>query len=76
MQSIIDFLLALIGAVLGFLPDSPFNFEGASEFRQIMGYINYFIPIGTFIKILAGWLTAIGAYYVYSLILRWIKAIE
>lgn len=76
MQNLINLLLALIGAILSFLPDSPFNFDRASEFADIMGYINYFIPIGTFLKILAGWLTAIGAYYVYSLILRWIKAIE
>ncbi len=34
------------------------------------------IPIGQIIAILETWVTAVAIYYLYSIVLRWIKAIE
>jgi len=43
---------------------------------DILGYINYFLPLAEFSAILGGWVLAIGAYYMASIVLRWIKAIS
>lgn len=62
------------------LPISPFqrfiaNWEGLSVIRQYIGYINWFVPIGTIIDILTIWLVAIGVFYGVMAILRWIKIV-
>lgn len=63
--------------VLGLLPYSPFSgFLDSLGSLPYLGYLNYFIPVGTFVKIGTAWLTAIGLFYFYSIILRWIRAIE
>ena len=43
---------------------------------DILGYINYFVPLSEFSAILAGWVVAVGAYYMASVILRWVKAVS
>lgn len=75
-QQVLDWLKSLINVLLSILPDSPFSFEGAGEFAEVMGYINYFIPISTFLRILTAWLSAITIYYLALVVLRWVKAIE
>ena len=74
MNEILDKFLDL---VLSVLPLSPFT-EIIEELASMpyLGYINWFIPIGKFIAIGTVWLTAIGVFYLYQIILRWIKAIE
>lgn len=59
------------------LPHSPFRaFMGEFQKLPYLEYINYFIPIGSIIAITQAWAMAIGVYYVYSVVLRWLKAIE
>lgn len=48
----------------------------SSAVSEILGFVNWFVPIGTMIGILTGWLTCVAAYYVYQIILRWIKVVE
>jgi hypothetical protein len=43
---------------------------------DLLGYINYFLPLAEFSGILGGWLIAIGAYYMGSIVFRWVKAIS
>ena len=43
---------------------------------EIIGYINYILPIKAMAAILVTWVVAIGTYYVASVILRWVKAIS
>ena len=74
MKELLDkFLSGLLSA----LPRSPvtelIRSLGAMPF---LGYINWFIPIGTFLKIGSAWLAAIGLYYLYSVIARWVKLIS
>ena len=76
LNKLFQWLASVLNSVLFFLPDSPFTFEGASEFYETLSYVNYFVPISSFVTILKAWLTAITAYYVVSTILRWVKAIE
>jgi len=66
-----------LGWVLELLPLSPFTkFIDALESVPFLAHLNYFIPIGTFVGIGQAWLIAIGLFYLYSIILRWIRAIS
>lgn len=63
-------------ALLKILPTSPF--QGLiSSFSNIpyLGEVNWVIPIGDFIKIGGLWLGAIGLFYMYQIIMRWLKVI-
>ena len=63
--------------VLKLLPTSPFTtYIDAFEKIPFLSYLNYFIPISTFIGIGEAWLVSVGIFYLYSIILRWIRAIE
>lgn len=59
------------------LPRSPFR--RAMRLIGDIPYIdelNWFLPIQEAVMILMMWGTAIGVYYAYMIVLRWIKAIE
>ena len=74
MKNILDKFLQ---AVLSLFPLSPFR-EVIQELGSLpyLGYINWFVPVGDFVKIGTVWLTAIAAYYAWSIIARWIKLIS
>ena len=76
INSGLSWLKSMIAAVIDLLPDSPFQIEIPDFVTDIIGYVNYFIPIGSMLKILTAWTAAILVWYVASLLLRWIKAIE
>ena len=58
-------------------PIEPFIQTIANGFgSQLLGYINYFIPISEMLGALTLWLIAIGGYYLASIILRWAKAVS
>lgn len=58
------------------LPTSPFT-QYIVQFQDLpyLGWINWLIPIGPALNVLAAWLAAIAAFYAYSIVLRWIKAL-
>lgn len=65
--------------IVSVLPTSPFqgwlgNFKSA--FSPFLGYLNYFVPISDFLKIFGAFLSAYVIYLLYSIVLRWLKAIE
>ena len=73
MSELLNYFAEFLKSVL---PLSPFkSYISALESMPYLGYLNYFIPISAFIAIGQAWLIAIGMYYLYSIILRWIKAI-
>lgn len=74
MKNLLDRFLQ---AVLSLFPLSPFR-EVIEELGSLpyLGYINWFVPIGDFVKIGTVWLAAIAAYYAWSIIARWIKLIS
>lgn len=64
-------------ALISVLPTSPFQgFISYLSSVPYLGYINWFIPMGTIINITVTWTTAIGLYYLYSVAMRWIKVIR
>lgn len=71
---------SISNSLIQVLPLSPFkgivyNLE-SSEVQEILSYLNWFIPINEMINILSAWLAAITLYYLYVVILRWIKVIK
>lgn len=63
--------------LIDLLPKSPFYYIDVNPaVKQVLHYLNWFIPIDLMIPILEGWLIAIGLYYVFQIILRWVKFIE
>lgn len=71
MKNLLDKFLAAVLALFPFSPFQPVIRE--LESLPYLSYINWFVPVGDFIKIGTIWVTAIGAYYAWSVIARWIK---
>lgn len=80
LDSLSEMLTGGLKAVLGFFPDSPFvvlrDMAAASEFSEWLGFLNWFIPVNSFVAIIEVWLGCIAIYYVWQIVLRWLKAIE
>lgn len=77
LNSILNFFQELAQNLLKILPTSPFDsFINSLNGIPYMEYINFFLPLDIIIPILTAWGTAIGLYYAYMIILRWVKAIE
>lgn len=59
------------------LPDSPFKLlEDKTPLHDILPYINYFIPVDFMLSTLSAWCFCILIYYGYSILMRWLKAIQ
>lgn len=72
-----DIANSILNAILFLLPDSSFaDIEIPAEVKKILGYVNYFVPIRAMLIIAGSWISAIGIYYLYQLILRRIHAIR
>jgi len=74
MKEILD---KLLHSVLALFPMSPFlpAIQSLGEL-PFLGYLNWFFPIGEFIVIGSAWLVAIGLYYAYMVIARWVKLLD
>lgn len=76
MVGIFNFLIKQVGlaisAVLMLLPDTPFNFDKAFD-NQILGLMNYFLPVQQAVAHLVLYVTAVSVYYGLRVLLRWLK---
>lgn len=77
----VDFMKEILGRflewVLALLPTSPFTqFIDACNNLPYLGWFNWFVPVGQMLAIGEAWLASIALFYLYSIVLRWIKAIE
>lgn len=76
MQYLYDFA----DDALKLLPDSPFKHLGINdalnEYSQMMGWINYFVPVGTMLGILTTYLTGVGLWYAVRWLLRLAQYID
>lgn len=74
---IIDGLALVLEWVIGLLPDSPFTEMRTEKPEGInLGHITWFIPFPTMISHFALFLVAVGTYYVYRVLARWIKLVR
>lgn len=71
-----ELMNAFAASLAKVLPLSPFQ-QYIDSFKNLpyLGYLNWFIPVGTCAKIGAAWLSAIALFYLYSIVMRWIKLI-
>lgn len=74
----VDSIIKFINKIIGLLPADPFTeyIRSVSDFfseNQIMGYVNYFIPINIFVDILQKWIVAVGVYIVVRSIVKALK---
>lgn len=70
-------LLGKFANIVGtLLPTSPFQ-PYLKEFSNLpyLGYINWVVPVGKCVKIGLAWLSVIAVFYLYSIIMRWVKMI-
>lgn len=72
-----DILDKFLDVVVTLFPLSPFMpvIQDLSSLPYL-GYINWFVPIGDFVKIGTLWITAIAVYYAWSVIARWVKLLS
>ena len=76
-NTLANFIINLFTTIL---PSSPFrSFMDYFGNNECLGYINYFVPVNTFVAILEAWVSCILAYYVfrfmYSLVMAAINAV-
>lgn len=79
MDTLTDALIGFAVGVIELFPMSPFTVLDElsnSEVYDWLQMLNWFIPVGTFVSILESWLMCVAAYYVYQVVLRWVKVIE
>lgn len=76
MEAMLKWLNNACAWVVSFLPYSPFaGVLDAIETLPFLNYLNWFIPVSTFVAIGELWLVAIGTYYLYLFVMRWLKVV-
>lgn len=75
LDSIGSTFMNAISWVINLLPDSPFQLVDNTDVSTFLGTLNWFLPLSQIVAILELWLVAITTYYLYMVILRWVKAI-
>ena len=58
------------------LPLSPFQ-QYIQLFKELpyLGWLNWFFPVGDCLVVMLAWLGAVGLFYLYSIVMRWLKVI-
>ena len=77
MSAIFGSLKQVLIVALSILPDSPFRgfLDNLAEL-PFLGYLKWIIPISDFLSLLSVWCTAVGIFYIASILLRFAKAID
>ena len=62
--------------ILQLLPLSPFQ-QFFSRFEELpyLGWLNWLFPVGDCLIVMGVWLGAVGLFYLYSIVMRWLKMI-
>lgn len=71
-----ELLNRFLATVLSVLPHSPFQ-QYIKIFKDLpyLSTLNWFFPISDMVTVGLVWLSAIALFYIYSVIMRWIKLI-
>lgn len=76
LEWIQELLVKFGNMILSVLPHSPVQkFLASFEDLPYLSWLNWFIPVSSILIVIEAWLTAIALFYVYSIIMRWIKLI-
>lgn len=71
-----SFLSDCLKWIIDLLPDSPFKMIDNSAVQPYLRWLNWFIPIDFILTTLSLWLVAVAGYYVWSVVLRFIKVVD
>ena len=74
----INTIIEFVKKIIGLLPTDPFTeyIDSVSAFfaeSELMGYINYFIPVNMFVSISKKWIVAVGIYIVVRTVVKKLK---
>lgn len=75
LNSIISGFGSALSWVLNLLPTSPFQAVSNADVSQFLSGLAWIIPFPQIIAELELWITAVAAYYLIMVVLRWVKAI-
>lgn len=76
LESFLELINKFSDTLCKVLPTSPFQpYISAFSDLPYLPFLNWFIPVGSFVKIGMAWLAVITMFYVYSIIMRWVKMI-
>lgn len=72
-----DWIYSLLSKIFNFLPILDLsgyitNLSDNNTFNTLKGYVNYFMPIDTFITILGIWLSVCIVYIACKLLYKWV----
>lgn len=74
---IIKAVAEAIGWVIDFLPDSPVQqWTNDKPANVVLGHITWFIPFPTMLLHFTVFLSALGIYYAYRIVARWLKVVR
>lgn len=74
--NILNLITTLASYVLNIFPRSPFRVVIDSwNVPTQLGWLNWFFPVSGVLNVIAVWLVAVSAYYLVSVIARWVKII-
>lgn len=79
LDDIINWAVDLVIPLLMLLPQSPIQAwqpTGFNQFAQIMGWVNYFVPLGAIAAIMSTYLVAVLVWYGVRWFLRIVRYIE
>ena len=76
METLVSIWNQFAEGIASILPTSPFT-PYIEAFGDIpyLGWLNWFVPFRAASKIFVGWLGAIALFYLYSIVMRWLKMI-
>lgn len=78
--SFLNLIIKALGSILNFifsiLPPSPFEVLDFSSVNEHLSTFNFFVPISQIVSVGEAWIVCISTYYLYQIVLRWIKAIK
>lgn len=64
-------------SITNILPLSPFtNFINSIQNLPFLGWLNWFVPVKQLCEIFGLWLGAVAVFYLYQIVLRWVKVIQ
>lgn len=64
------------GFLASVLPTSPFRqFIDRFQGIEYLGWLNWFVPVQEILVVMGVWLVSIAAFYLYSILLRWVKVL-
>ena len=72
-----DLAYNVLYKIINVLPDSPFIFISQTpEVYKVLQAVNWLLPFDFVISTFSAWLSAIAVYYMWSVLLRFFKAID